>query len=75
MGEDFVGNNSLSEFIRIVSQSSESEGSRLLDRRNVIQKEGSEQSHDTGRLEGLDVLGALGKLSYGLYESNSSFLV
>jgi len=75
LGEDFVGDNGFGELVRIVSQSAEGESSRLLDGRDVIQEEGSEESHDTGGLEGLNVLGALGKLSYGLDESNSSFLV
>jgi hypothetical protein len=73
--EDFVGDNGFSKFVRVVGKSSEGEGSRLLDRWNVIQKEWSEEGHDTSGLEGLDVLWSLGKLGYGLHEGDSSFLV
>jgi len=75
LGEDLVGDDGFGEFVRVVGEAAEGEGSGLLDRGNVIEEEGSEESHDTSGLECLDVLGALGQLGYGLDEGNTGLLV
>lgn len=75
MRKDFIRDNGFSKFVRVVSKSSKSEGSRLLDGWNVIQKEWSEECHDTSRLEGLNVLWSLSKLSDSLNEGDSGFLI
>lgn len=60
MWEDLVGNDSFGELIRVVGKSSKSEGSRLLNTWDIIQKEWSQEGHNTSTLESLDVLWSLG---------------
>ena len=45
--EDLVGDNCFSELIRVVGETSEGKGSRLLDGWDVVEEEGSEESHHT----------------------------
>ena len=47
LGKDLVGDNGLSELIRVVGEAAESQSSRLLNGRHVVQKEGAEESHNT----------------------------
>ena len=46
LGEDLVGDNSLGQLIRVVGQTAEGQGSRLLDGRHVIEQKGSQESHN-----------------------------
>ena len=73
--KDLVGDDGFSKFVRVVGKSAEGKSGGLLDGGNVIQKKRSEESHYTGTLKSFNVLGALGELSNGLDEGNSSLLV
>ena len=44
--KDLVGDDGLGQLIRVVGKTAEGESSRLLDRWNVIQKQGSQKSHN-----------------------------
>ena len=44
--EDLVGDDSLSKLIRVVSESSKSKGSGLLDGWDVVEKQRSQKSHN-----------------------------
>ena len=45
--QDLVGDDGLSELVRVVGETAEGKGSRLLDGRHIVQEEGSQQSHHT----------------------------
>lgn len=47
LGQDLVGNDGLSELVRVGSESAEGKGSRLLDGRNVIEEKRSQEGHNT----------------------------
>ena len=47
LGKNLVGDDSLSELVGVVGETAESQSSRLLDGGHVVQKEGTEQSHNT----------------------------
>ena len=47
LGKDLVGDDSLSEFVRVVGETAQGKSSRLLDRGHVVKKEGSQKSHNT----------------------------
>ena len=44
--QNFIGNNGFSELIRVVSESSKSKGSGLLDGWDVVEKQRSQKSHN-----------------------------
>ena len=45
--ENLVGDNSFSELVRVVGETAEGESSGLLDGGNIIEKEGSQEGHNT----------------------------
>ena len=47
LGKDLVGDDGLSEFVRVVGETAQGKSSRLLDRGHVVKKEGSQKSHNT----------------------------
>ena len=49
--EDLVGHNSLSQLIRVVSETAESKSSGLLDRGNIIEEKGSQEGHNAYKIK------------------------
>ncbi len=47
LGKNLVGDNGLSELVRVVGKSAEGQRGRLLDAGHVVQKKWSEESHYT----------------------------
>ena len=46
LGKDLVGDNSLSELVRVVGETSEGQSGGLLDGRDVVKEKRSEESHN-----------------------------
>ena len=50
LGKDLVGHNSLSELVRVVGETAKGKSGGLLDGGHVVEKKGTEKSHNACKL-------------------------
>jgi hypothetical protein len=73
--KDLIVNHTLSQFLIHVGKSAEGKGGTLRDGGHIVEEKWTQETHHSGGLEGLDVLGTRGQFGDGLDEGDSCLLV